>query len=85
MAATHNMSFCTGALKGFLLLIRNFMRVAAINMVTPAIMFFGKVFICLTTFALVYALATNQAAELGLTNGPPFLTLFICLIIGYGV
>jgi len=27
---------------------------------------------------------TNQAAELGLTT-QPFLTLLICLIIGYGV
>jgi len=67
-----------------MLLLRNFLRVAAINMVTPAIMFFGKVFICLSTFAVVYAICTNQAAELGLTT-QPFLTLLICLIIGYGV
>jgi len=29
----HGHGFCTGAFKGFLLLMRNFMRVAAINMV----------------------------------------------------
>jgi hypothetical protein len=84
MCATHNMHFCQGAFKGFMLLLRNFLRVAAINMVTPAIMFFGKVFICLSTFAVVYAICTNQAAELGLTT-QPFLTLLLCLIIGYGV
>jgi len=46
-----------------MLLMRNFLRVAAINMVTPAIMFFGKLFICLTTFALVYLASTNAAAQ----------------------
>jgi len=85
MAATHGHSFCTGALKGFMLLMRNFMRVAAINMVTPAIMFFGKLFICLTTFAIVYLASTNAAAQLGLMDGAPILTLFICAIIGFGV
>ena len=46
-----------------MLLMRNFMRVAAINMVTPAIMFFGKLFICLTTFAIVYLASINAAAQ----------------------
>ena len=85
MAATHGHGFCTGAFKGFLLLMRNFMRVAAINMITPAIMFFGKFFICLTTFCITYWAATANAAELGLIDGPPILTLFIALVIGYGV
>ena len=71
MAATHGHGFCTGAFKGFLLLMRNFMRVAAINMITPAIMFFGKFFICLTTFCITYWAATANAAELGLIDGPP--------------
>jgi len=85
MSATHGHGFCTGAFKGFMLLMRNFLRVAAINMVAPAIMFFGKLFICLTTFAIIYVISTQNAAELGLTNGPPILTLFLCLIIGFGV
>jgi len=33
MHQQHGHGFCTGAFKGFLLLMRNFMRVAAINMV----------------------------------------------------
>jgi len=84
-AATHGNGFCTSALKGFMLLLRNFLRVAAINMIVPAIMFFGKMFICAGTFCIVYLVSTAYASQLGLINGAPLLTLFLCIIIGWGV
>ena len=68
-----------------MLLLRNFLRVAAINMIVPAIMFFGKMFICAGTFCIVYLVSTAYASQLGLINGAPLLTLFLCIIIGWGV
>jgi hypothetical protein len=54
MSATHGMSFCKGAFRGFLLVLRNILQIAAVSVITPAIMFFGKFFICLSTFVIVY-------------------------------
>jgi len=65
--------------------LRNIIQIAAVSVITPAIMFFGKFFICLSTFVIVYLASVQNAAQLDLQNGPPILTLFISIIIAYGV
>eukprot|EP00281_Chroomonas_sp_CCMP1168_P006014 CAMPEP_0206259920 /NCGR_PEP_ID=MMETSP0047_2-20121206/26781_1 /ASSEMBLY_ACC=CAM_ASM_000192 /TAXON_ID=195065 /ORGANISM="Chroomonas mesostigmatica_cf, Strain CCMP1168" /LENGTH=890 /DNA_ID=CAMNT_0053686905 /DNA_START=131 /DNA_END=2803 /DNA_ORIENTATION=- len=83
MCATHGHYFCRAAFKGFSLLMRNIMRVAAINMVAGVLLTIGKLFICLATLALCYGISTVLAADLGLVDGPPFLSLVMITIIGW--
>jgi len=85
MSATHGYGFCKGAWKGFMLLMRNLLRVAAVNVVAVAILFFGKIFITLTTLCIAYLIAQQFAADLNLLNGPPFLSLVIIAIMAWFV
>lgn len=50
MTAIYGYSFCKGARSGFFLILRNVLRVAAVNMVSGFLLFIGRVsifyFIC---------------------------------------
>lgn len=83
MCATHGFSFCKAAMKGFMLLMRNIMLVAAINGVAGILLGVGKIFICLATLAVSYLISVQMSADLGLTSSTPILTLFICGIVGW--
>jgi hypothetical protein len=83
MCATHGYYFCKAAFSGFMLLMRNIMRVAAINVVAAVLLGVGKIFICLCTLGICYLISVQMANDLGLTNGTPFLTLFVVTVIGW--
>lgn len=61
VSATHGHGFCTSAWKGFGLIMRNLLRVAAVSSVAAAIFLFGKLFILLTTVALCYIIGQARA------------------------
>mmetsp|Transcript_13456 Transcript_13456/g.28699 ORF Transcript_13456/g.28699 Transcript_13456/m.28699 type:complete len:261 (-) Transcript_13456:35-817(-) len=85
MAATHGDGFCAGAFKGFCLIMRNLLRVAAVNTTAAAILLFGKLFILLSTLALCYIIGQNMAGSLGLVNGVPLLALVLVGILAWFV
>eukprot|EP00293_Proteomonas_sulcata_P009004 CAMPEP_0184306614 /NCGR_PEP_ID=MMETSP1049-20130417/15559_1 /TAXON_ID=77928 /ORGANISM="Proteomonas sulcata, Strain CCMP704" /LENGTH=888 /DNA_ID=CAMNT_0026618915 /DNA_START=75 /DNA_END=2741 /DNA_ORIENTATION=+ len=85
MSATHGHSFCKAAFKGFMLLLRNILRVAAVNVVAISILFIGKLFILFTSVGIVYLISQQYATDLGLSDGAPFLTLLICFIMTFYV
>uniref|UniRef100_A0A6U4PCE9 Uncharacterized protein n=1 Tax=Hemiselmis andersenii TaxID=464988 RepID=A0A6U4PCE9_HEMAN len=85
MCATHGYYFCKAAFSGFMLLMRNIMRVAAVNVVAGVLLGVGKIFICLATLGICYLISVQMANDLGLTNGTPFLSLFVVTIIGWYV
>lgn len=63
MTAIYGYSFCKGARAGFFLILRNILRVAAVNMVSSFLLFIGRLFIpTLTTFLcyLCIAYGTNK-------------------------
>jgi hypothetical protein len=63
LTAIYGTSFCSSARKAFFLLLRNILRVAAVNMVSGFLIFIGSLFIpLLTTFICYLALAYNPSA-----------------------
>uniref|UniRef100_A0A7S4PPC4 Choline transporter-like protein n=1 Tax=Guillardia theta TaxID=55529 RepID=A0A7S4PPC4_GUITH len=82
MAATHGYSFCKGAWKGFLLIMRNILQIAAINMITPFFLLLGKLFITLATLAICYLIAQSYSKDV-LPSGAPFFTLLIVAITAW--
>mmetsp|Transcript_26387 Transcript_26387/g.59980 ORF Transcript_26387/g.59980 Transcript_26387/m.59980 type:complete len:916 (-) Transcript_26387:201-2948(-) len=82
MAATHGYSFCKGAWKGFLLIMRNLLQIAAINMITPFFLFLGKLFITLTTLAICYLISQSYSKDV-VPSGAPFFTLLIVAITSW--
>mmetsp|Transcript_60527 Transcript_60527/g.143932 ORF Transcript_60527/g.143932 Transcript_60527/m.143932 type:complete len:950 (+) Transcript_60527:231-3080(+) len=77
MSATHGHGFCKGAFQGFMLLMRNIMRVAAVNATAIVILFFGKLLILAANLTVVYLICSVYAVELQLASGPPMLTLVV--------
>lgn len=77
MSATHGYGFCKAAFKGFMLLMRNILRVAAVNATAIIILLFGKLFILAGNVAAVYLICTQYAVQLQLEGGAPVLTLVI--------
>lgn len=62
ITAIYGTSFCPSARKAFFLLLRNILRVAAVNMVSGFLIFIGSLFIpLLTTFICYLALAYNPS------------------------
>eukprot|EP01006_Ploeotia_vitrea_P026083 TRINITY_DN59057_c0_g1_i1.p1 TRINITY_DN59057_c0_g1~~TRINITY_DN59057_c0_g1_i1.p1 ORF type:complete len:649 (+),score=-43.50 TRINITY_DN59057_c0_g1_i1:57-2003(+) len=81
--AIYGYSFCKAARSAFFLLLRNILRVAAVNMVAEFVLLLGKVFVSvLTTFALYCIFAYSLPSEQ--MNGliaPLFFTFLLAYFV----
>jgi len=69
LVAIYGYSFCKAARRGFFLLLRNVLRVAAVNMVSSFLIFIGKIFVPTATVFLCYlgmAYGTNNSHVSGI-------------------
>lgn len=60
MCAIHGKAFCTSARDAFNLLMRNFLRVIALDKVTEFLFFLTKVMVTIGMGAVTYVYFTNQ-------------------------
>jgi Plasma-membrane choline transporter len=68
--AIHGYSFCKAARSAFFLLLRNILRVAAVNMVSGFVIALGKIMIPSVTAIFAY-LAIIYGGNLYLSQPPP--------------
>lgn len=79
ITSIYGYSFCPSARKAFFLLLRNILRVAAVNMVSGFLLFIGKMFIPIVTVFLCYlgiAYGTNNS-EINGIMGPLVFTFLL--------
>jgi hypothetical protein len=78
ITAIYGNSFCSASRKAFFLLLRNILRVAAVNMVSTFVLFLGKLFISVGTTFLCY-LAIAYGTDSSNINGiiAPLVFTFI--------
>mmetsp|Transcript_2338 Transcript_2338/g.6220 ORF Transcript_2338/g.6220 Transcript_2338/m.6220 type:complete len:881 (+) Transcript_2338:94-2736(+) len=85
VSATHGHGFCTSAWKGFALVLRNLLRVAAVHAITPAVLLVGRLFVFFATLALSYIIGQAMVKSMGLVNGVPILTLIFIGLMAWFV
>jgi hypothetical protein len=83
ITAIYGTSFCTSTRKAFFLLLRNILRVAAVNLVSTFVLYIGRLFIPLaTTFALYLVLAYwINSTEMSGIIGPLVFTFVLSYFV----
>lgn len=80
LIAIYGYSFCQACRKAFFLLLRNILRVAAVNMVAAFVLFLGKVFVpTATTFLCYCAIAYRENNDVNGIIAP----LVFCFLLAY--
>lgn len=83
LTAIYGYSFCKAARKAFWLLLRNILRVAAVNMLSTFLLMMGRILIpVLTTFVCYLAIAygTNNSEITGI-----IAPLVLCFLLSYWI
>jgi len=65
MISIYGYSFCTGARRGFSLIAGNLLRVTALNCVSGFVIFLGKLFVCIFTTLIAFAVLRHQFDSVG--------------------
>lgn len=65
MISIYGYSFCTGARRGFSLIAGNLLRVTALNCISGFVIFLGKLFVCIITTVIAFAVLRHQFDEVG--------------------
>lgn len=83
ITAIYGYSFCKSARKAFFLLLRNILRVAAVNMISSVLLFLGKLFVPITSTFLCY-LAIAYGAPDSEVSGI-IAPLFVTFLLSYWI
>jgi Plasma-membrane choline transporter len=74
--------FCRASRNAFFLILRNILRVAAVNMISSFVLFVGKLFVSLsTTFLLYLVIAYNADIQMNSIMSPLVVTFILAYFV----
>lgn len=80
--AIYSYSFCKASRSAFFLLLRNVLRVSAVNMISSFVLFIGKILVpIVTTFILYLVLAYNSSLDMTSIMSPLVITFILAYFV----